>query len=110
MPSGSGSGASLAHCKQHLRLSVPIWQQLTLAASVATPALPAGFNPAVLDRVKHRLTLGRACPWSFASVALCSPCQLQTWVQLGVTGSWECGTLGACGMCRARHILKPLTL
>lgn len=42
-PSGSGSGASLAHCKQQLRLSFPIWQWLALAAGLPTPALPVGL-------------------------------------------------------------------
>lgn len=54
MPSGSGSGASAARCEQRSRLSFPIWQRVALAAGVATPALPAGFNPAVLDGVNHR--------------------------------------------------------
>lgn len=76
MPTGSGSEAPRLTANQCLRLSFPIWPWLLPAASVATPALPAGSCPVVPDGVNCHVTPGRApLSWCFAA-ALCLLCWL----------------------------------
>lgn len=99
MPSGSGAGASSAPCKQHLKLSFPIWKRLALAAGVAAPA---GFNPAALDRVNHRVICGMSSPLVFRC-SLLTASAAEIWVQPG-GGRGDSGSLGRW---HAQHQAQP---